>query len=190
MPPQLPIDPQDSQAQAEQAASQGNWKAAADLYARCVEQRLSELALIHSVQQGLSSRLAMQDIYDLVGDKLRDTFNAQVVMISQYDPLTQKIFHHYAIESGQHLRIGDADTNCLAQGDQSHHVILQDQHTKRFQSMSCVCRDPDFLQPDCAQTRQPRARVTSRPIHAKTLLTLRPLQSKPHAMVQSLRACS
>ena len=47
----------------------------------------------------------MQAIYDLVGDKLRDTFNAQVVMISQYDPNTKKIFHHYAIERGQHLHI-------------------------------------------------------------------------------------
>jgi serine phosphatase RsbU (regulator of sigma subunit) len=47
----------------------------------------------------------MQGIYDLVGDKLRDTFNAQVVMISQYDPYTKKIFHHYAIERGQHLHI-------------------------------------------------------------------------------------
>jgi serine phosphatase RsbU (regulator of sigma subunit) len=103
MPAKPQIITQEYQAQAEQAASQGDWKAAAKFYAQCVEQRLSELALINSVQEGLSSRLAMQNIYDLVGDKLRDTFNAQVVMISQYDPNTQKIFHHYAIERGQHL---------------------------------------------------------------------------------------
>ncbi len=96
---------QDSQAQAEKAAASGDWKAAAAFYAQCVEQRASELALIHSVQEGLSSRLDMQGIYDLVGDKLRDTFDAQVVMISQYDPNTRKIFHHYAIERGQHLHI-------------------------------------------------------------------------------------
>ncbi len=96
---------QDFQSQAEKAAAQADWKAAAELYARCVEQRASELELIHSVQEGLSSRLDMQGIYDLVGDKLRDTFNAQVVMISNYDPLTRRIFHHYAIERGQHLHI-------------------------------------------------------------------------------------
>ena len=96
---------QDFQSQAEQAALQGNWQAAAEFYAQCVEQRASELALINSVQEGLSSRLDMQGIYDLVGDKLRDTFNAQVVMISQYDPNLQKIYHHYAIERGQHLHI-------------------------------------------------------------------------------------
>ena len=95
----------DFQTQAEQAASLGDWKTAAEFYAQFVEQRASELALINSVQEGLSSKLDMQGIYDLVGDKLRDTFNAQVVMISQYDPNTKKIFHHYAIERGQHLHI-------------------------------------------------------------------------------------
>jgi serine phosphatase RsbU (regulator of sigma subunit) len=98
-------NPQDFQAQAEKAALQGDLKIAIEFYAQCVEQRTAELALIHSVQQGLSAKLEMQSIYDLVGDKLRDTFNAQVVMISQYDPNTRKIFHHYAIEKGQHLHI-------------------------------------------------------------------------------------
>lgn len=96
---------QDFQMQAEQAAKQGDWKTAVDYYAHCVAQRAAELELITSVQEGLSSKLDMQGIYDLVGDKLRDTFNAQVVMISQYDSKTNKIFHHYAIERGQHLHI-------------------------------------------------------------------------------------
>ncbi len=96
---------QDYQTQAEKAASEGDWKTAAECYARQVEQHASKLELINSVQEGLSSKLDMQDIYDLVGDKLRDTFNAQVVMISQYDPLTRRVFHHYAIERGQHLYI-------------------------------------------------------------------------------------
>jgi len=95
----------DFQAQAEQAAKQGDWKTSVEFYARCVDQRAAELELITSVQEGLSSKLDMQGIYDLVGDKLRDTFNAQVVMISQFDPNTNKIFHHYAIERGQHLHI-------------------------------------------------------------------------------------
>ena len=89
---------------AEKAASLGDWKSAMALYAQFADQRTAELALINHVQEGLLSRLDMQAIYDLVGDQLRDTFNAQVVMISQYDPSTNKIFHHYAIERGQHLR--------------------------------------------------------------------------------------
>ena len=34
------------------------------------EQRAAELAIINSVQKGLASKLEMQDIYDLVGDKI------------------------------------------------------------------------------------------------------------------------
>ena len=96
---------QDIRLQAEQAKAQGDWQKAAECYEQCLEQRAIELALINSVQEGLSSKYEMQAIYDLVGDKLRDTFNAQVVMISQYDSETNKIFHHYAIEKGQHLHI-------------------------------------------------------------------------------------
>jgi serine phosphatase RsbU (regulator of sigma subunit) len=93
------------QDRAQQAERKGDWRAAADMYAHYADQRSAELALINSVQEGLSAKLAMQDIYDLVGDKLRDTFNAQVVMISQYDASTHKILHHYAYERGQHLQI-------------------------------------------------------------------------------------
>jgi len=87
------------------AKAQGNWEEAAKYLEQCLEQRSVELALINSVQEGLSSKYEMQAIYDLVGDKLRDTFNAQIVMISQYDAHTHRIFHHYAIERGQHLQI-------------------------------------------------------------------------------------
>ena len=107
MPTKEPKDKQNFQAQAEKAAVYGDWKTAADFYSKSAEQRASELALINSVQEGLSSKLDMQGIYDLIGDKLRDTFNAQIVMISQYDPQKNMVFHHYAIERGQHLHIPD-----------------------------------------------------------------------------------
>ncbi len=66
-------------------------------------QRETELAIINSVQQGLASHLDVQSIYDLVGDKIRDFFNAQVVMISIYDPHTDTIEHRYAIERGERV---------------------------------------------------------------------------------------
>ena len=39
------------------------------------EQRAAELAIINSVQEGLASKLDMQAIYDLVGDKVWEVFN-------------------------------------------------------------------------------------------------------------------
>src|ERR1051325_1516900 len=41
------------------------------------EQRNAELAIINSVQEGLVAKLDMQAIYDLVGNKIRDIFDAQ-----------------------------------------------------------------------------------------------------------------
>lgn len=105
MPRNFTINTQELQAALQKAEAEGDWKTAAELYARCAQERSEMLELIDSVQEGLSSKLEMQAIYNLVGDKLRDTFNAQVVMISQYDPVTRRVFHHYAIENGEHLNI-------------------------------------------------------------------------------------
>jgi serine phosphatase RsbU (regulator of sigma subunit) len=66
-------------------------------------QREAELAIINSIQQGLASRLEVQSIYDLVGDKIRDIFDAQIVMISTYDHQTNSIEHRYAIEQGERV---------------------------------------------------------------------------------------
>ena len=41
------------------------------------QQRNAELGIINSVQAGLASQLDMQAIYELVGDKIREIFDAQ-----------------------------------------------------------------------------------------------------------------
>lgn len=95
----------DFQTLAKEAEARSDWKAAAKWYSRAMDQRSAQLALINQVQEKFSSNLEMQEIYDLTGDSLRDTFNAQVVMISEYDPDASMVFHHYAIENGKHLQI-------------------------------------------------------------------------------------
>ena len=44
-------------------------------------QRNAELALINSVQEALAGELEIQAIYDVVGDKIQEIFDAQVVDI-------------------------------------------------------------------------------------------------------------
>ncbi len=66
-------------------------------------EREAELSIINSVQQGLASNRDVQAIYNLVGDKIRDIFNSQVVMISTYDPATDSMEHRYAFERGEHI---------------------------------------------------------------------------------------
>jgi sigma-B regulation protein RsbU (phosphoserine phosphatase) len=70
---------------------------------RQLSQREAELQIINSVQQGLATHLDVQAIYNLVGDRIRDIFNAQVVMISTYDHQTETIEHRYAIENGERI---------------------------------------------------------------------------------------
>jgi len=69
------------------------------------EQRNAELALINSVQEGLASKLAIQAIYDLVGDRLRDVFHSKDVEIRIYDAKTNMIHNPYTCENGERISI-------------------------------------------------------------------------------------
>ncbi len=65
------------------------------------EQRAAELAIINSVQQGLAAQLDMQAIYDLVGDKMREIFAADVVQINIYDRTRSLLSFPYCVEQGE-----------------------------------------------------------------------------------------
>ena len=64
------------------------------------EQRTAELAVINSVQEGLASELDIKSIYELVGEKIREIFNAQVIDIVTYDKTTNLIEDRYTYEKG------------------------------------------------------------------------------------------
>jgi GAF domain-containing protein/DNA-binding response OmpR family regulator len=70
------------------------------------EQRTAELAVINSVQEGLASELNMQAIYDLVGEKIREIFNAQVIDIVTYDEINHTIEDRYTYEKGDRTLLG------------------------------------------------------------------------------------
>ena len=64
-------------------------------------QRNAELALINSVQEALAGELDLQAIYDVVGDKIQEIFDAQVVDIGIYDEASGLIHFPYTIERGK-----------------------------------------------------------------------------------------
>ena len=68
-------------------------------------QRTSELEIINSVQQALASQLDMQAIYRLVGDKIRDVFNAHAVAINSYDRASDLLTNNYMVEKGRRHRV-------------------------------------------------------------------------------------
>ena len=67
------------------------------------DERAAELAIINSVQQGLAANLDMQAMYDLVGDKIQEIFDAQVVDIAVIDRTADRMRFVYGIERGERL---------------------------------------------------------------------------------------
>ena len=65
------------------------------------EQRNAELAVINSIQQGVSAELQFQAIVDLVGDKLREVFDTGDLMITWRDETTGMRLILYSYEHGE-----------------------------------------------------------------------------------------
>lgn len=65
------------------------------------QQRNAELAVINKVQEGLVAKMDIQAIYDLVGEEIREIFDAQVVSIGSYDYTNQICSFKYDIEKGK-----------------------------------------------------------------------------------------
>ena len=77
------------------------------------EQRAAELAIINSVQEALASKLDMQAIYDLIGEKTREVFHVQVVDIVIYDEKTNLMYMPFSMKmvtaaSSNHVRHMDS----------------------------------------------------------------------------------
>jgi signal transduction histidine kinase len=67
------------------------------------QQRNAELAIINSVQEGLASRLDFKDIIDLVGDKIRELFDAQSLAIGTYNHENGLVDYSYVIQKGRRV---------------------------------------------------------------------------------------
>jgi GAF domain-containing protein/CheY-like chemotaxis protein/HPt (histidine-containing phosphotransfer) domain-containing protein len=66
-------------------------------------QRSAELALINDVQRGLAENLEMENMYELVGDRIQEIFDAQAVDIATLDPSSGLVHIHYVVERGERL---------------------------------------------------------------------------------------
>jgi transcriptional regulator with GAF, ATPase, and Fis domain len=79
------------------------------------EQGNRELSIINSVQEALASKLEIQAIYDLVGEKLSELFDTQGISIASYDLKTNMRHYHYLTEKGQRFDVADAPIAPLGQ---------------------------------------------------------------------------
>ncbi len=69
------------------------------------QERVAELQIINSIQQGLAAELDFQAIVDLVGDKLREVFMTNDFAIRWYDEKTNLVHFLYEYEHGERLNI-------------------------------------------------------------------------------------
>ncbi len=65
-----------------------------------LEQRNAALAIINSVQEELASKLDLQAIYELIGEKVCEVFRVQVMDIVTYDPDSNLISMPFSYEKG------------------------------------------------------------------------------------------
>ena len=66
-------------------------------------QRNTELAVINAIQQGIAAELDFQAIVDVVGDKLREVFAPNDVVILWHDEPSDLIHQLYVIRDGKRL---------------------------------------------------------------------------------------
>ena len=70
-----------------------------------IQEKIEELGVINNVQQGLVEKMDMNSIYELVGDQLRNLFDAQTLVIRTFDLDNETEIINYAIEKGEKLNI-------------------------------------------------------------------------------------
>src|SRR5262249_16000930 len=68
-------------------------------------QRNAELGLINSVQEAIAGELDAQAIYDAVGERIQEIFDAQVVQIVTLEETTYLLHYQYVIERGARMEI-------------------------------------------------------------------------------------
>src|SRR5688572_29919915 len=105
------------------------------------EQRTAELGIINSVQEGLASKLDIQAVYDLVGDKIRDVFDTQGISISYYDRQKNFITHPYYLFKGNRIvelgfELGKGLTSHVIETGQP--LLINENAAQRFKELGAV----------------------------------------------------
>ena len=65
-------------------------------------QRVAELATVNSVGQALASQLDLDALIELVGERVRETFEAHIAYVALHDVAAGQIEFAYYYENGEH----------------------------------------------------------------------------------------
>ncbi|HJU23135.1 MAG TPA: GAF domain-containing protein, partial [Casimicrobiaceae bacterium] len=124
---------------------------------RAEQQRAAELAIINSVQQGLVSKLEIQAIYDLVGERLRELFDTQSISLASFDLARGTRHYHYMLERGRRFDVEDGPIAPL-----SRHIVrtrealvINDRVVERLAALGVEVRTLPGTQPTKSILRVP-----------------------------------
>ena len=106
--------------------------------ARLVEetrQRFSELATVNSVGQALAAQLDLDGLIELVGESVRDTFDADIAYVALHDEVAGQIEFAYYYESGERrpeapIEYGKGLTTQILDSRESLLLNRREQHDK------------------------------------------------------------
>ncbi len=91
-------------------------------------QRVAELAIVNSVQAALASKLEIRAIYELVGEKIREIFTAQAVLIVTFDHEHERYVIDYNWEKGRRFDSAPAPFTAFARHLIATRSTLLDNH--------------------------------------------------------------
>ena len=60
-----------------------------------------ELETVNSVVQALAAQLDLDALVELVGERMRETFSADIVYVALLDPHTDRVEFPYHVERGE-----------------------------------------------------------------------------------------
>ena len=133
--------------------------------------RNAELAIINGIQQGLAAELDMQAMYDLVGDKIQEIFDAQVVDIGVYDRDVGMVRFPYTIERG--VRFPDEPMELIGFRrlviESREPLLVNDRATERSIELGQAARPPGRraevppLRATGRRRRSPRGHLAAEP---------------------------
>lgn len=109
-----------------------------------------EVALILAVQQGVRAELDTDAVYELVGDRIRDFFDAQVVVIRTFDLIARHDHVRYVSEKGRRLHPG-----VLALSRLQQHVI--DTHAAILWKENVAARLASYGHPIFDESEMPKS---------------------------------
>ncbi|MGH2537634.1 MAG: GAF domain-containing protein [Candidatus Promineifilaceae bacterium] len=112
------------------------------------QQRNDELAIINSVQAGLASRLDFDAIIDLVGNKIRDIFDAQSVAIGMYNHAAGLVDYRHVVQEGRRVYMEPAPFAGMSRYmiDRRQALVINDHVAQRVQEIGAIFPS-DFVLP-------------------------------------------